>query len=66
MTATIAISVFFGFVAAAAMISCHASIRLGVTRWKEIRAELAAIARGPVEAKVPLRRPKEAFVLLAA
>ncbi len=66
MTVAIAISVFFGFVAAAALISCHASIRRGVIRWKEIRAELAAIDRGPVKATVPLRRPKEAFVLLAA
>lgn len=66
MTFAIAISVFFGLVAAIALISCRASMRRGFVRYGEIRAELAAMDRGPVTVTVPLRRPQEAFVLLAA
>ena len=66
MTIAIAISVFFGIVAAIALTSCHASMRRGLARYGEIRAELAAMDRGPVKVTVPLRRPREAFVMLAA
>lgn len=66
MTTAIAISVFFGVVAALALLSCHACIRYGVMRWRETRVELAAIGRAPATAPRPLRRPKEVFAQLAA
>ena len=66
MTTAIAISAFFGLVAAASLLSCHASIRYGLVRWREIRSELAAIDRAVVTAPRPLRRPQEAFALLTA
>lgn len=66
MMMAIAISVFFGLVAAIALISCHASMRRGLVRYGEIRAELAAMDRGSVKVTVPLRRPQEAFIMLAA
>ncbi len=66
MTVAIAISVFFGLVAAIALLSCQASIAYGLLRWREVRGELAAIDRAPATAPRPLRRPQEAFALLAA
>ena len=70
MFSAIAISAFFGLVAAASLLSCHASIRYGLLRWHEIRRELAALDRAaeaaPSPLYVPLRRPQEAFALLAA
>lgn len=66
MTVATAISVFFGLVAALALLSCHASIRYGMIRWQETRAQLKAIDRAPAIAPRPLRRPQEAFAQLAA
>jgi len=66
MAFALAISIFFGLVAALALLSCHACIRYGVVRWRETRRELAAINRAPVSAPRPLRRPQEAFARLAA
>ena len=65
MTIAIAISAFFGLVAAASLLSCHASIGYGLVRWREIRSELAAIDRAVVTSPRQLRRPQEAFALLA-
>lgn len=66
MVLAIAISLFFGLVAAVALISCGNSIGYGVLRWREIRGELVAMDRAPVTKPVRLRRPQEAFALLAA
>ncbi len=66
MTVAIAISVFLGLVAAAALLSCQGSIRYGLRRWHETRTELAAMDRAPARAPRPLRQPQEAFALLAA
>ncbi|MGB3796658.1 MAG: hypothetical protein WA957_10205 [Alteraurantiacibacter sp.] len=66
MTIAIAISAFFGLVAAISLLSCHASIRYALVRWCEIRHELAAIDRATIAAPRPIRRPQEAFTLLAA
>ena len=66
MAVAIAISVFFGLVAAIALLSCQGSIRYGVLRWRETRAELAAMDRAAATAPRPLRQPQEAFALLAA
>ncbi|MFB0613376.1 hypothetical protein [Aurantiacibacter poecillastricola] len=66
MTLAFAISAFFGFVAAIALLSCYASMRKGVRSWFAIRAELAAIDRGRIKAPRRVRQPEEAFTLLAA
>ncbi len=66
MTMAIALSVFFGFVAALSLLSCHACIRYGVIRWGQTRRELAAIGRPFPSEPRPLRRPQEAFAMLAA
>jgi len=66
MAFALVISIFFGLVAAIALLSCHACIRYGVVRWHETRRELAAIGRASRTAPRPLRRPQEAFARLAA
>ena len=66
MALAIAISLFFGLVAAVALASCAQSICRGLSRWQAIRAELDALDR-PVELPaVRLRQPQESFALLAA
>lgn len=66
MMAAIAISLFFGLVTALALLSCQSSIRYGLLRWRETRAELAAMDRAAAIAPRPLRQPQEAFALLSA
>ncbi len=66
MAFALAISIFFGLVAAIALLSCHACIRYGVVRWRQTRRELAAIGRASLAEPRPLRRPQEAFARMAA
>lgn len=66
MAFALAISIFFGLVAAIALLSCHACMRYGAMRWRETRRELAAIGRVSQPAPRQLRRPQEAFARLAA
>lgn len=66
MAVTISISLFFGIVAAIALFSCTCSIRQGLAHWRKLRAELAAIDRASKADPRQLRRPREAFTLLAA
>ncbi|WAT18658.1 hypothetical protein OZN62_03505 [Aurantiacibacter sp. MUD11] len=66
MALAIAISLFFGLVAALALVSCFGSLRYGVLRFREVRAELAELDRAPEAKVIRLRRPQEAFALLAA
>ncbi len=69
MTLAIAISCFFGLVAAVSLASCHASLRKAFGHYRAIRAELTALDRyGSYQRPtviVPLRRPREAFALAA-
>ena len=66
MTLTIAISLFFGLVAALSLASCHASLRSAWQSYRTIRAQLATMDRAPAKATVRLRQPREAFALAAA
>lgn len=66
MFTAITLSVFFGLVAAIALLSCHACIRYGFIRWGETKRELAVMGRVCETGPRPLRRPREAFALLAA
>ncbi len=66
MLLPIAISLFFGLVAAVSIASCHASLALALRHYRAIRAELtdldrAEAARGE-QARLPLRQPQAAFV----
>lgn len=69
MTLAIAISCFFGLVAALSLASCHASLRRAYVHYCAIRAELTALnhhgACQRPTAFVPLRRPQEAFARAA-
>lgn len=66
MTLSIGISVFFGLVAAIALLSCFSCIRYGLLRLSEIQRELRSMDRACEPAPRQLRRPREAFVRLAA
>ena len=59
MTLAIAISTFFGLVAALSLASCYVSLTKALRLFREIRAELRLINRPKAIAQ--LRRPKEAF-----
>ncbi|GEM_PF-2395720 len=65
MTLAIAISLFFGLVAAFSLTSCHASLRKALRHYRAIRAELILLDRAaayPHQAvRLPLRRPQDAF-----
>jgi hypothetical protein len=52
MLFTLAISVFFGLVAAFALLVNAAMVKRGIRAAREIRAELASIDRGAVPARV--------------
>lgn len=69
MTLAIAISLFFGFVAALSIASCQASLRRAYAYFCAIQAELRVLDRRaaivhPVKF-APLRRPQEAFAMAA-
>lgn len=65
MTLAIAISLFFGLVAALSLASCHASLRMALQHYRAIRAELNLLDRAAVypqqAERLALRRPQEAF-----
>lgn len=66
MALAVAISLFFGMIAALSLASCLESIHRGLNQWRTIRAELDAMDRGPAAVAAPARQPQEAFALLAA
>ena len=71
MAMTIAISLFFGLVAAFALASCFGSLRSGWRQYRAITADLAALDRRQQRAatpqvRLPVRQPKEAFSLALA
>ena len=63
MVLAIAISTFFGLVAAVVLIACWSSLARAFGQYRAIRAELNVL--DAPKAIVPLRRPKEAFALAA-
>lgn len=66
MTLAIALSLFFGLVAALSIGSCLSSIRKALNGYRAIRAELKACETPRPIASGPLRRPQEAFARAAA
>ena len=58
----IAVSLFFGLVAIAALVSCFASLQSGIRQARAIRAELVAARPVRVKASVRLRRPQDALL----
>ncbi len=61
MTLAIAISLFFGLVAAAAIAVCHASLRKAAGQYRVLKAELIALDLAPRTVTVQPRRPREAL-----
>lgn len=65
MLLSIAISLFFGLVAAVSLASCHASLAQALRQYRSLRAELTALDRalaaGGRQAPLPLRQPREAL-----
>lgn len=63
MTLAIAISLFFGLVAALSLASCQASLRKALGHYRDIRAELTAMDRAHTRRTTPvrLRRPQDAY-----
>ncbi len=70
MLLSIAISLFFGLVAALSLASCHASLSQALRHYRSIRAELTALdwalAVSGQQARLPLRQPREALALALA
>lgn len=61
MTLALAISIFFGLLAAAVIAVCHASLRKAAGQFRVLRAEMAAMDHAPRTATVQPRQPQEAF-----
>ncbi|QZH74509.1 MAG: hypothetical protein JY451_12665 [Erythrobacter sp.] len=67
MLLSVAISLFFGLVAALSLASCRMSLSQALRHYRSIRAELReldrALATGGRPARLPLRQPREALAL---
>ncbi len=65
MAVTIAISLFFGLVAALSIMSCSTSVRQALRQFRSIRAELTALDQGYRQSvrmkNVRYRQPQVAF-----
>ena len=62
MALAIAISLFFGLVAAFALASCFGSLKAGYRQYRSITADLVALDRAQAVKAAPVRRPTAAFV----
>lgn len=61
MALAIAISIFFGLVAAISLASVFASLRKATHQARALRAQIMQTGRAAATRSVPLRRPEEAF-----